>query len=119
MKKSGTTHKDSRPRRGGRGWDVGMGPLWMSSPPETERPSSFHRQRRGRPQGAPPIPSPPPPPRGRGAFSPKNLYLKAPPISPRGRDKSGPYACLYSVPLGIKTYDYFLRSRRWLERYCW
>src|SRR5258706_12611234 len=61
--------KRLRPRRGGRGRDVGMGPLWMSSPPETERPSSFHRQRRGRPQGSPPIPSPPPPPPGRGTLS--------------------------------------------------
>src|SRR5437879_12583605 len=57
----------------------------MSAPPETERPSSFHRERRGRPQGmssppeTEPHPShhPPPPLRGRGTFSPKTLPVRS------------------------------------------
>src|SRR6266700_1743087 len=57
---------------------VGAGEVgWWSGDP-CGRPSSFHREGRGRPQGSPPFPSPPPPLRGRGAFSPKNLYLRGP-----------------------------------------
>jgi hypothetical protein len=49
---------------------------------------------------APPIPSPPPPLRGRGAFSPKNLYLKGLQSAPHrfGPDKSGPYSCVFHLP---------------------
>src|SRR4051812_44481369 len=43
-------------RRGGRGGDVGMGPLW----------SPFRQGIRGRPQESHPFPSPLPPLRGRG-----------------------------------------------------
>src|SRR6266699_1429833 len=60
---------------------VGAGEVgWWSGDP-CGRPSSFHREGRGRPQGSPPFPSPPPPLRGRGAFSPKNLYLRDTPIT--------------------------------------
>src|SRR5260370_41820722 len=64
---------------------VGAGEVGLWSGDPCGRPSSFHRQRRGRPQGSPPIPSPPPPLRGRGAFSPKNLYLKGSDHSPQMR----------------------------------
>src|SRR5438445_8874554 len=66
------------PRRGGRGWDVAWGSVSGGDDIPCGRPSSFHRQRRGRPQGSPPNPSPPPPLRGRRfpCLFAKNLYLK-------------------------------------------
>src|SRR6266699_5574275 len=69
---------------------VGAGEVgWWSGDP-CGRPSSFHREGRGRPQGSPPFPSPPPPLRRRGAFSPKNLYLRDPHPHPvRGRGNRG------------------------------
>ncbi len=59
---------------------AGEGGMWRGDP--CGRPSSFHRQRRGRPQGSPPFPSPPPPLRGRSRFPclfAKNLYLRVVP----------------------------------------
>ncbi len=62
---------------------AGEGGMWRGDP--CGRPSSFHRQRRGRPQGSPPFPSPPPPLRGRSRFPclfAKNLYLRGAGTSP-------------------------------------
>jgi catechol 2,3-dioxygenase-like lactoylglutathione lyase family enzyme len=56
---------------------VGLGPLrspFVLSSTETR---ALGLRGRRHPQGSPPFPSPPPPLRGQGAFSPKNLYLKA------------------------------------------
>src|SRR6266699_2646568 len=59
---------------------VGAGVVGMWGGDPCGRPSSCHRQLRGRPQGSPPNPSPPPPLRGRGDFSPKNLPVRALPM---------------------------------------
>src|SRR5947209_7569852 len=55
--------------------DVVMPSPPETEPPETERPSSFHRQRRGRPQGSPPHIPTTPAPTGTMGLLPKNLYL--------------------------------------------
>src|SRR5258706_5424852 len=77
--------KRLRPRGGGRGRDVEWGSVSGGDDIPCGRPSSCHRQRRGRPQGSPPLPSPPPPLRGRGTFPPKNLPVRSPTPDPGTR----------------------------------
>src|SRR6266487_2683836 len=77
---------------------VGAGEVgWWSGDP-CGRPSSFHREGRGRPQGSPPFPSPPPPLRGRGAFSPKNLYLRGRGLPARSIRPPTPWDAINRVP---------------------
>src|SRR5437879_2735787 len=89
---------------------VGAGEVGMWRGDPCGRPSSFHRQVRGRPQGSPPNPSPPPPLRGRGTFSPKNLPVegKGMPLL-YGEEASQAAPCIVGA-LGLRGRRHPLRS---------